>query len=67
MERREPALVSLEVFILNQLSSIAQETSGRAQAQKDVREAALKLLGKLPDAGSPAGSLCACYRQVACR
>lgn len=46
MERREPALVSLEVFILNQLSSIAQETSGRAQAQRDVRDAALKLLGE---------------------
>lgn len=45
-EGREPALVSLEVFILRQLSTIAQETSGRAQAQKDVRAAALRLLGE---------------------
>lgn len=45
-EGREPALVSLEVFILRQLSTIAQETSGRAQAHKDVRAAALKLLGE---------------------
>lgn len=32
-------------LVLNSLSAIAQETSGRGQAQKDVREAAIKLLG----------------------
>jgi hypothetical protein len=58
-ERREPALVSLEVFILNQLSSIAQETSGRAHAQRDVRDAALKLLEELgvADFGKPGSRL----------
>ena len=44
---REPSAVSLEVFVLQQLSLIAQETSGRGQGQKDVREAALKLLGAI--------------------
>ncbi len=43
--QRDPSAVSLETFVLHSLSSIAQETSGRAQAQKDVREAAIKLLG----------------------
>lgn len=43
--RRDASAVSLEVFVLNQLSTLAQETSGRGQAAKDVREAAVKLLG----------------------
>ena len=43
--QRDPSAVSLEKFVLNSLSSIAQETSGRGHAQKDVREAAIKLLG----------------------
>ncbi|KAL4853786.1 Brefeldin A-inhibited guanine nucleotide-exchange protein 3 [Chlorella vulgaris] len=45
--QRDPSAVSLETFVLHSLSSIAQETSGRAQAQKDVREAAIKLLEEL--------------------
>lgn len=52
--QREPSAVSLEKFVLNSLSTIAQETTGRGQAQKDVREAAIKLLGKAAAAGSPA-------------
>jgi hypothetical protein len=46
--QRDPSAVSLEKFVLNSLSTIAQETTGRGQAQKDVREAAIKLLGERP-------------------
>ncbi len=46
MGTREPSAVSLEKFVLNSLSSIAQETSGRGQAQREVRDGAIKLLGE---------------------
>lgn len=44
---RDPSAVSLETFVLHSLSAIAQECSGRAPAQREVRQAAIKLLGKL--------------------
>ena len=49
---RELSVVSLEVFVLQQLSLIAQETNGRSQGQTDVREAALKLLGAISQGGA---------------
>lgn len=59
--RRDASAVSLEVFVLNQLSTLAQETSGRGQANKDVREAALKLLGGCCCCwGAAAGQRCLC-------
>ena len=49
---REPSAVSLEVFVLQHLSLIAQETNGRSQGQTDVREAAWKLLGAISQGGA---------------
>lgn len=55
MSTRDPAAVSLEVFVLQQLSLLAQECTGRGQAQKDVRDAALKLLGEWGRQGCQGG------------
>lgn len=45
MTDRSASAVSLEVFVLNQLSTIAQELSSRG-AQKAVRDDTLRLLGE---------------------